>query len=552
MARTAILAIKIISDATNAARGVGKAEQATSRFARANEKAKRAARGTLGGIALLGGAALKQASDLQQAAGAVDSVFGRQSGKIHKLAREAAGSVGLARSEYSNLAAVLGSQLGNLGVAQDQLVGKTDSLVKLGGDLAATFGGTTADAVSALSALLRGETDPVERYGVSIKQADIAARLAAKGQDKLTGKQLQAAKTQATLELLNRQTAKAQGQRAREAGSEAQAREVAMARLKNAGATLGSVLLPIAAAIATQLGRVAGVVENNRTAFVALIGVAGALAATVYAVNGAIAAYTAVSKVARAAVIVFRNAQLALNIAMSANPIGVVIALVIALVAGIVLAYKKSKTFRNIVDGAMRAAGRAVKGVVGWVRDLVTWVRTNAPRAASVLKTAFITYLRLATAPIRTAVGVVRSLYGWIRTNLPAAVSWAKTKAVNAFSAMTSPLRTVLGYVKDIVDWIRRIKIPSLGGLGRAVGGVFGFSSAGGTTAARSLVAPTTARSLVGARSLTSSTSSRRSGGDAGAGVVIHVNGALDPDAVAKQIAKMLGRRNVRLSGATP
>lgn len=550
MARTAILAIKIISDATNAARGMEKAEQATSRFTRANEKAKKAARLTLGGITLLGGAALKQASDLQQAAGAVDSVFGKQSGKIHKLAKEAAGSVGLARSEYSNLAAVLGSQLGNLGVAQDQLVGKTDSLVKLGGDLAATFGGTTADAVSALSALLRGETDPVERYGVSIKQADIAARLAAKGQDKLTGKQLQAAKTQATLELLNRQTAKAQGQRAREAGSEAQAREVAMARLKNAGASLGAVLLPIAAAIATQLGRVAAVVENNRAAFVALIGVAGGLAATVYAVNGAIAAYTAVSKVARAAVIVFRNAQLALNIAMAANPVGVVIALVIALVAGIVLAYKKSKTFRNIVDAAMRGAGKAVRAAVDVVRSLVTWVKTNAPRGIAALKTAFVYYLRLATAPIRTARDVVRSLYTWIRTNLPSAVAWAKTKAVNAFNAISSPIRTALGYVQDLVEWIKKIKIPSLGGLRGAVGGVFGFSSAG-AGAARSLVAPSTARTLVGARSLSSSSSSSSRRAGAGAAVVINVNGALDPDAVAKQVGKILGRRNVRMSGTS-
>lgn len=58
-------------------------------------------------------------------------------------------------------------------------------------------------------------------------------------------------------------------------------------------------------------------------------------------------------------------AQRALNIAMRANPIGLIITGLILLGSGLVLAYKKSETFRNIVDGAFRK----VAGAADFVKD---------------------------------------------------------------------------------------------------------------------------------------------------------------------------------------
>ena len=44
--------------------------------------------------------------------------------------------------------------------------------------------------------------------------------------------------------------------------------------------------------------------------------------------------------------------ELALNIAMRLNPIGLVVTALIALGTALVVAYKRSATFRKIVDGA--------------------------------------------------------------------------------------------------------------------------------------------------------------------------------------------------------
>lgn len=53
--------------------------------------------------------------------------------------------------------------------------------------------------------------------------------------------------------------------------------------------------------------------------------------------------------------------QWLLNAALSANPIGIVIVIIAALVAGIILAYKHSETFRRIVSGAFEAISNAAK-----------------------------------------------------------------------------------------------------------------------------------------------------------------------------------------------
>lgn len=62
-------------------------------------------------------------------------------------------------------------------------------------------------------------------------------------------------------------------------------------------------------------------------------------------------------------------AQAALNLVMSLNPIFLVVAAVVALIAVFVVAYKNCETFRDIVDGAFRVVKDAVMGVYHWVKD---------------------------------------------------------------------------------------------------------------------------------------------------------------------------------------
>ena len=159
--KTAILSVRIISDAKKAVAGFKEAVGGLDKLEGGLKKVQPAATVAAGAVIALGKQSLDSASKLQQSTGAVEAVFKGQSEAIKSLAADAADSVGLSANQYQEFASVMGSQLKNLGVSQGDLVGTTDKLITMGADLASMFGGTTADAVEALSAAFRGEYDPI-------------------------------------------------------------------------------------------------------------------------------------------------------------------------------------------------------------------------------------------------------------------------------------------------------------------------------------------------------------------------------------------------------
>jgi len=195
-----------------------------------------------------------QASAAQQSVGAVESVFKQYADTVERRSREAADAYGLSANEYREQASLLGALFKGQGVELDKLAGKTDKMIGVASDLAATFGGTTKDAVDALSSAFKGETDPIERYGISIKQSDVTARLAAKGQDKLTGAARKQAEQVARTELILNGAKDAQGQFARESDTLAVAQQKLNAKWKNAQAELGKRLLPALTDVTNWLG----------------------------------------------------------------------------------------------------------------------------------------------------------------------------------------------------------------------------------------------------------------------------------------------------------
>lgn len=63
---------------------------------------------------------------------------------------------------------------------------------------------------------------------------------------------------------------------------------------------------------------------------------------------------------------VLRLGVLKLNAALLLNPIGIVVALIVGLGVALVVAYKRSETFRKIVNGAWSKIKSVAKGVFGW------------------------------------------------------------------------------------------------------------------------------------------------------------------------------------------
>jgi phage-related protein len=67
-------------------------------------------------------------------------------------------------------------------------------------------------------------------------------------------------------------------------------------------------------------------------------------------------------------------AQWALNVAMSANPIGIVIIAIIALVAGLIYLWQTNEGFRNAVINAWEVLKGAVMGAINAIVGFISWL----------------------------------------------------------------------------------------------------------------------------------------------------------------------------------
>lgn len=98
-------------------------------------------------------------------------------------------------------------------------------------------------------------------------------------------------------------------------------------------------------------------------------------------------AMAAAHKAAESGAVGLKAAQAALNTVMSANPVGLVVAALAALTAGLVTAYHTSDTFRSAVDSAFSAikktASNAVSAVVDWINELVARIKGAAAALGS-------------------------------------------------------------------------------------------------------------------------------------------------------------------------
>lgn len=134
----------------------------------------------------------------------------------------------------------------------------------------------------------------------------------------------------------------------------------------------------------------------------------------------------------------------ALNLTMFANPIFLVIAAVIALVAVFVIAYKKSETFRNIVNGLWGTIKRVFSAIPGFVKGAIS--------GASRLLLAWPKFILgiyakagswLVSAGKNVVQGFwngIQSLGGWIRDKITGFFS-AQVDSVKRFLHIGSPSR---------------------------------------------------------------------------------------------------------------
>jgi hypothetical protein len=206
-------------------------------------------------VAAVGGAAFfavkgvtalaQQASGLEQSVGGADAVFKDTSQAMQDYATTADQTAGLSTRAYLDMATVIGAQLKNLGFTLAESATLTTELTQRGADLAATFGGSTADAIDAITSALRGEMDPIEKYGISAGEAAIKTKALELGFWDGTGAITAHSKAMTVNALIMEQSADAAGQFARESDSLAGKQAKLNAEWENMTTSLGEGVLPL-------------------------------------------------------------------------------------------------------------------------------------------------------------------------------------------------------------------------------------------------------------------------------------------------------------------
>jgi hypothetical protein len=325
------------------------------------------------GIAAVGKLAMdsiKAASDLGEAVSKTNVVFGGNAKAIHIWAQSAAGSMGLSTSAAETAAGTLGNLFVSMKLGQGDAAKMSTSMVKLAGDLASFNNVSPEQALDALRSGLVGETEPLRAFGVNLSAAAISTEALRMGMKKSGGEFTAAQKAQAAYSLIMQQTTTAQGDFNRTSSGLANQQRILTAKFDDTKAAIGARLLPIMVTLVTWVntalipafqGIMKWTSENSGT--MRILGTAvGVLIAGVLALKTAMLIYNGVMKVVTLSSKLFAAGVWLVNLAMRANPIGIVITILVALGAALVLAWNKSETFRKIVTGVWQT----VVGIVKW------------------------------------------------------------------------------------------------------------------------------------------------------------------------------------------
>jgi uncharacterized membrane protein YgcG len=321
------LSIPIVSEYDG--KGISKAIKEFKQLETAGEKAQFAikkaaipAAAALAGLAAAAGPAISAASDLEENLSKVNVIFGEGAKEIENFAKTAATALGQSQNAVLEAAGTFGTFGKAAGLGGIELAKFSNDFTALASDLASFNNTSPEEAVNAIGAALRGEAEPLRKFGILLNDATLKTAALSLGIYDGNGALTAQQKILAAQQVIYEQTTAAQGDFGRTSDGLANSQRILKAQLQNLQIEIGKGLLPVVQAVLPPLKAFAAWAVENPKAFKIVAGTIAGIA----------------------------TAILAVNFAMAANPFTLIALGIAALVTTLAVAYTKFEQFRNGVN----------------------------------------------------------------------------------------------------------------------------------------------------------------------------------------------------------
>lgn len=401
---------------------------------------------------------------------------------------KAAKAIGLTSQQYKAGATELGTYFKNLGVTAEESANLSGSTMDLIADLGAVADVPFNDALGDFKSALMGNYEAVDKYGISLSAAALENSDFVKSLGKSWNQLSENEKMMAALNEITRQGASAQGLAAQEAESFGMKFKLLKEQIGETVGTIGASLLPILEPLVAKFSEVADKirkwVEANpelTSKILTVVGVIGVLAATLgpllIFIGSCITAFTTISGAISAASGAF---------ALLTGPVGIVIAILAALIAVGVLVYKNWDTIKAYASKIWNAIKTSILNVVNTLKTGIVNgfnnMKTMAINAWNALKSAASSVWNGIKSTVSNIVNGIKSNVSNTFSSLKSVVSntWNGIKSTisNAINAAKSAVSNAVGKIKSLLSFKANIGIGTnvTGGAGvgwHATGGVF-------------------------------------------------------------------------------
>jgi hypothetical protein len=195
---------------------------------------------------------VKAASDLNEEIGKAEVIFGDVSDEIMAFAKTADRALGLTQKEAIAASSTFATFGKAAGLTGKDLSKFSKGATTLASDLASFYNTSADEAITAIGAALRGESEPIRRFGVLLNDATLKAKAMEMGLYDGKGALDVQAKSLAAYEVILDQTTDAQGDFARTSDGLAAQQKILDAQIANLKTTMGQSLLPVMKDLVTQ------------------------------------------------------------------------------------------------------------------------------------------------------------------------------------------------------------------------------------------------------------------------------------------------------------